>query len=112
MAATFSIHGDFSTFGYNINVAATTHFIREINAVTGATPDSSGVADLIANQRKHLGVVPPKLIYDKAAGTPKIFAQVDHASNHQTQLVARLVDFTQNSDHFGPLDFTLDAGLH
>ena len=109
--ATFRIHGDFSTFGYNINVAATPTFIREINAVTGATPDSSGVAPLIANQLEQLGLVPPKLIYDKAAGTPKIFAQVATASDHQTQLVARLVDYTKSRDHFGPLDFTLDDGL-
>ncbi len=81
LEATFRIHGEKTHFGYNINIAATPRFIREINAVTGATPDSSGVAGLIANQREHLGVVPPKLIYDKAAGTPKIFAQVAAASN-------------------------------
>ena len=109
--ATFRIHGDSMHLGYNINVAATTNFIREINAVTGATPDSRGVAALIANQHEHLGVVPPKLIYDKAAGAPKIFAQVAAASNQQTQLVARLVDYAKNRETFGPLDFTLDAGI-
>jgi IS5 family transposase len=48
--ATFRQHGEHADLGYNINVAATTNFVREINAVTGATPDSVGVALLIANQ--------------------------------------------------------------
>lgn len=109
--ATCRIHGDSMHLGYNINVAATTNFIREINAVTGATPDSSGVAQLIANQREQLGKVPPKFIYDRAAGTPKIYAQVAQASGGQTQLVARLMDHTKNSDRFGPMAFRVDAGL-
>jgi hypothetical protein len=106
--ATFRHHGEQCDLGYNIQVAATTNFVREIFAQTGATPDSVGVADLVANQRQQLGLVPPKLIYDRAAGLPKIFAQVAQASGGQTQLVAKLIDHTQRSERFGPADFTLN----
>jgi IS5 family transposase len=105
--ATFRIHGDKTVFGYNAHLSATEHFITEIFATTGATPDSSGVAQLIANQKEHQGFVPHKLIYDRAAGLPKIFADVAAASDQQTQLVARLIDHAKRSPRFGPLDFTL-----
>ena len=49
------------------------------------------------------------LIYDRAAGSPKTFQAVAEASNGQIQLVARLINHSQNSDRFGPLDFTLQA---
>jgi hypothetical protein len=105
--ATFRNHGDKSQLGYNISVAATVNFVREIAAATGATPDSAGVAPLIAAQAEHLGRVPPKLIYDRAAGFPKVFAEVAQASHGQTQLVARLVDHSKRCTRFGPLDFSL-----
>ncbi len=107
--ATFRVHGDFSQLGYNANVAVTVNFVREINAMPGAAPDSTGVADLLANQKEHLGFVPHKLIYDRAAGMPKIFADVAKASNNQTQLVARLIDYGKRSERFGPSDFTVNA---
>ena len=106
--ATFRKHGEKNQLGYNVQVAATEHFIREIFAKTGATNDGSGVATLIANQLQHLGLVPPKLGYDRAAGSPKIFHDVDKASEGKTQLVARLIDHAKNSTRFGPLDFTLN----
>lgn len=105
--ATFRKHGDLNQLGYNVQVAASGHFIREIFAQTGATNDGSGVADLVAHQLEHLGVVPTKLIYDRAAGSPKIFHDVAKAGAGKTQLVARLIDHSRNSDRFGPLDFTL-----
>ena len=110
--ATFRNHGKQSQLGYNVNVAATERFVREIAAVTGATPDGSGIADLISAQAEHLGVVPPKLIYDQAAGYAKYFAQVQRLSKGQTQLVARLVGNGSNKERFGPLDFTLDEQGH
>lgn len=106
--ATFRKHGEKNQLGYNVQVAATEHFIREIFANTGATNDGSGVAPLVANQLEHLGTVPPKLIYDRAAGSPKIFHDVAKASNGKTQLVARLIDHAKNSTRFAPLDFTLN----
>jgi len=106
--ATFRIHGEKSQLGYNANIAVTVNFIREINAVTGATPDSAGVADLIANQKQHLGFVPPKFLYDRAAGMPKIFADVARVSDNQTQLVARLIAYSKNKERFGPGDFTVN----
>lgn len=106
--ATFRKHGDKNDLGYNVQVASTRDFVREIFAQTGATPDASGVALLIEHQKEHLGLVPPKLIYDRAAGSPKIFHDVAQASAGQTQLVARLIDHSKNSDRYGPLDFTLN----
>ena len=106
--ATFRKHGDHNDLGYNVQVAATADFVREIFAQTGATPDQTGVALLIEHQLEHLGLVPPKLIYDRAAGSPKIFHDVAQASDGQTQLVARLIDHSKNSERFGPLDFTLN----
>lgn len=106
--ATFRKHGDKNELGSNVQVAATEQFVREIFAKTGATNDGSGVAALVANQQAHLGVVPPKLIYDRAAGSPKLFHDVATASDGKTQLVARLIDHTKSSPRFGPLDFTLN----
>ena len=103
--ATFRNHGKKSQLGYNINIASTDNFVREISAVTGATPDASGIPALIQEQLLHLGVVPPKMLYDQAAGHPKYFAQVHTVSQGQTQLVARLVNSGRKSNRFGPRDF-------
>jgi hypothetical protein len=108
-AATFRKHGEQSVLGYNISLAATSNFVFEIAAATGATPDSSGVAPLIAAQLAARGVVPPRLRYDQAAGTPKVFHQVHQASQGQTQLLARLQHAGRRSPRFGPTDFTLLA---
>lgn len=106
--ATFRKHGEKNQLGYNVQVAANEQFIREIFATTGATGDASGVANLISHQKEQLGLVPPKLIYDRAAGSPKIYHDVAKASDGQTQLVARLIDHNKNSQRYGPLDFTLN----
>jgi hypothetical protein len=37
--ATYRVHDDQIDFGYNVNVAATQHFIREVHVATGAQPD-------------------------------------------------------------------------
>ena len=103
-------HGKSIARGFNISVAATHNFIHEIQAATGATPDSVGVSLLIAAQLEHLGTVPPKFVYDQAAGTPKVFFDVAKASNGQTQLVARLVDYHKNRKRFGAPDFNLVEG--
>lgn len=108
--ATFRYHHGHHDLGYNVSLAATTTFIREIAAATGAAADAAGVAPLLAVQRERLGLVPPYLIYDQAAGTPKTYAEVAKASNNQTQLVARLIDYTQRRERFGPQDFTLEGG--
>ena len=103
--ATFRKHGDKSDLGYNGNIATTDRFIREISAVTGATPDASGLDSLIREQKVHLGFVPSKMLYDQAAGYPKHFATVDRASNGQTQLLTRMIN-TSKQDKYGPMDFT------
>lgn len=103
--ATFRKHDKKVDLGYNGNIATTDRFIREISAVTGATPDASGLDSLIHEQKENLGVVPPKLIYDSAAGYPKHFAIVHRASDGQTQLLTRMIK-TSKKDKYSPLDFT------
>ena len=56
-------------------------------------------------------MVPPKLLYDRAAGSPKLFYAVAQASDGRgvlwAQLVAHLIDHSKNSHRYGPGDFTL-----
>jgi hypothetical protein len=108
--ATFRKHGERVDLGYNIHLtaSATTGLVREIFATTGATPDAAGVPLLIAHQHEQGFALPPKLIYDRAAGSPKTIHLVDRASEGQTQLVAALIDHSKHKGRFGPLDFTLN----
>lgn len=69
--ATHRVHGEQMHFGYNVSVAATDTFIREIQANTGCQPDALGIAGLLSAQQAHHDLTPDKLIYDKAAGTGK-----------------------------------------
>jgi len=109
--ATYRVHGpdpEDTSFGYNVQVAiSTSGFIRETQAYTGAEPDQSGVAALIAEQKENLGVCPPKLIYDQAAGSGKTRADVAQASAGLTQLISRLPPYEKRSERFGPYDFSL-----
>lgn len=109
--ATYRVHGphpEDTAFGYNVQVSITTSgVIRETKAYTGADPDQTGVAALVAEQQKHLGTCPPKLIYDQAAGSGKTRAEVQQASQGHTQLVSRLPPYEKRADRFGPYDFTL-----
>lgn len=91
-----------------IGLSATTRFIRGVHGVTGATPDSKLVVPPLLEQREELGVVPPKVIYDRAAGSPKTFAEVSAATEGKTQLVARLIDHTKSKATFGPQDCSVD----
>jgi hypothetical protein len=99
--------------GYNISLAATTDFICEIQAATGSQPDAAGIVPLLAAQREHRGVLPPKLIYDKAAGQGQTIAAVAVATEGQTQLVVKPVQAAKKkgSDELGPLDCQLQELL-
>lgn len=106
--ASYRVHGeDKVDFGYNVSVAATTNFIREIRADTGAQPDAVAIPDLLTAQREHHDLTPSKLIYDAAAGTGKTYAQVHEATDGHTQLVSPLISYEKRTDRFGPDDFTL-----
>jgi len=109
--ASYRMHGEEEkdiALGYNVQVAATlSGFVRETKAYTGADPDQAGVAALVVEQKERLGSCPPKLIYDKAAGAGKTRAEVEQASDGQTQLVAQQMPYDQRSERFGPYDFTL-----
>lgn len=114
--ASLRMHGDRDQLrlGYNVQLAITpTGFIRETRAYSGATPDQSGVAALIAAQKQRQEAtgqspqLPPKLIYDKAAGTGKTRAEVQAVSHGHTQLVAKAKQPFTQAEHFSPYDFHL-----
>jgi IS5 family transposase len=105
--ATHRVHGERKDFGYNVSVAATDTFIREIRVDTGSQPDPVAIVDLLRAQQEHHGLKPPKLIYDKAAGAGKWHKEVSKVSGGQTQLVAPLMAYDERSERFNPDDFTL-----
>ena len=106
--ATYRVHGeDKVDFGYNVSVAATTRFIREIQADTGSQPDNVAVPELLSAQIEHHDLTPSKLIYDAAAGAGKTRSQVAQVTDGQTQLVAPLIPYNKGADRFSPTDFTL-----
>ncbi len=106
--ATYRIHGEKKTdFGYNVSVAATEHFVREVQANTGAQPDPVAIPDLLTAQVEHHALCPDKFIYDAAAGSGKTHAWVEQATEGHTQLVARLLPYHKRADRFTPDDFVL-----
>lgn len=106
--ATLRKHGDSIIVGFNAQVLATANFVRGIHGHTGATPDGATVAPSIARHLEQFGFAPERLVYDRAAGTPKHMADVRRASDGQTQLVARQINYGQRHSRFAPADFTLD----
>lgn len=105
--ATCRNHGHKKDHGYNVSVATTTDFIREISTATGSEPDGAGIICLLEAQIEHHKVHPPKFIYDKAAGWGKYFFLTHMFSRGLTQLVAKLVDNKKDKEALGPTDFTL-----
>ena len=105
--ATYRVHDDQIDFGYNVNVAATQHFIREVQVATGAQPDPVAIPAVLQAEQQHHDLVPPKFIYDAAAGTGKHLAAVAEVSAGQTQLVAPLIPYDTRTDRFTPDDFAL-----
>jgi IS5 family transposase len=110
--ATYRVHDDQVALGYNVSLAVSDNFIREIHADTGAQPDNVGVPALITAQQEHQDLTPAKLIYDAAAGTGKTLAQVRAVSDGHTHLVAPLLPFDKRTDRFTPDRFQLsDDGV-
>jgi hypothetical protein len=108
--ATIRNHGpDKQDFGYNISVATTTDFIREIQADTGSCPDATPIPELLRSQIEHHDVCPDKFIYDMAAGRGKTAHLVAQATDGRTQLVAKPVPGKRKEGRFAPEDFALSA---
>jgi len=108
--ATYRVHGEKKTdLGYNVSVAVTDHFIREIRADTGAQPDPVAIPDLLTAQIEQHDLCPSKFIYDAAAGAGKTYALVAQATQGRTQLVSPLIDYAKHTDRFTPDDFVLSA---
>jgi len=94
-------------FGYNISVAATIDFIREIQADTGSQPDPIAIPGLLAAQEANHSLLPSVFIYDQIAGTGKTVDAVEKISDGQTQLVAKPMPDKQSPEQFTPRDFVL-----
>lgn len=108
--ATYRVHGEKKIdFGYNVSVAVTDHFVREIQVDTGAQPDAVGIPRLLQAQAEHHDLSPQKFIYDAAAGTGKTLAAVAQATQGRTQLIAPLAPYGQHATRFRPDAFTLSA---
>ena len=108
--ATFRVHGkDKINFGYNPNVIATENFIWVIHNKTGAAPDASDLPETLIFFKENYGYYPPKIIYDRAAGSPKIIAAVHDATDGHTRLSVRMIDNSKNATRFTPRDFTLNS---
>jgi hypothetical protein len=106
--ATYRVHGDNKKdFGYNVNLAVTDNFVREIQADTGAQPDPVAIPDLLQAQREHHDLVPDKFIYDAAAGSGKTRDRVAQATGDQTQLVSPLLPHEKRTGLFTPNRFQL-----
>ncbi len=106
--ATIRNHGPKKVdFGYNISVAATINFIREIQADTGSRPDAAPIPELIASQMENHDVCPDKFIYDQAAGYGKTVNQVEKATDGKTRLVAKPMPSKRKKGRFSPDDFIL-----
>jgi|JI10StandDraft_1071094.scaffolds.fasta_scaffold173174_2 IS5 family transposase len=105
--ATIRKHGDTITLGYNVAVLATRNFVRGIRAYTGATPDGSTIAPLLAQHQARFGFCPERCVYDRATGTPKHMADVRRMSAGQTQLVARQIGCGVRHSRYTLVDFSL-----
>jgi hypothetical protein len=105
--ATYRVHDEQTDFGYNVNVAATQHFIREVQVATGAQPDPLAIPQVLRAQQQHHDLTPAKFIYDAAAGTGKHFATVAASTHGQTQLVAPPIPYDTRTARFTPDDFAL-----
>lgn len=105
--ATYRKHGEKCDFGFNVQIAATTNFVTGIYVETGAMPDAVTIPNVLEFQYQHFGFWPGKFIYSCAAGTGKVVFSVADLTDGNTQVVARMVDYSKNSKRYGPADFTL-----
>ena len=108
--ASYRVHsndGNKTDFGYNVQVAATENFIREIQADTGAQPDAVAIPAVRQAQAEYHDLVPEKFIYDTAAGNGKTRALVAEATEGKTQLVAPLPPIHSPTGKFTPDRFHL-----
>ena len=108
--ATYRVHsndGDKTDFGYNVQVAVTENFVREVQVDTGAQPDAVAIPEVLRAEAEHHDVRPEKFIYDTAAGAGKTRALVAATTDGQTQLVARLPPTHTPTGKFTPDRFQL-----
>jgi transposase len=90
---------------YNNSVLASPHFIHEVEAATGATPDPVPLPGMLKQLHQQHGYFPPKVTADQIFGSGKYRCLVDQVSAGRTQLVALLPDYEKRTDRFVPSDF-------
>lgn len=108
--ATYRVHGDDGAktdFGYNVQVAVTDNFVREVQVDTGAQPDAVAIPEVLRAEAEHHNLVPAKFIYDTAAGSGKTRALVAATTQGHTQLVAPLPPTHTPTGRFTPDRFQL-----
>ena len=108
--ATYRVHDDDGAktdFGYNVQVAVTENFVREIQVAPGAQPDAVAIPDVLQAEAEYHDLVPEKFIYDTAAGNGKTRALVAEVTESQTQLVAPLPPTHSPTGKFTPDRFQL-----
>jgi hypothetical protein len=106
--ATYRDHGQGKQqLAHNAAVLTTTHFVRETEVVTGATPDPVPLITLLQLQHRHHGFFPAEMCGDQIFGTGKTRHQVAELTNGQTHLIALVPDYDKRTDRFVPADFTL-----
>ena len=106
----YRVHGDDGAktdFGYNVQVAVTENFVREVQVDTGAQPDPVAIPAVLKAEKDYHDLVPPKFIYDTAAGQGKTRALVAVATDGHTQLVAPLPPTHTPTGKFTPDRFQL-----
>jgi hypothetical protein len=108
--ATYRVHradGTKTDFGYNVQVAVTANFVREVQVDTGAQPDAVAIPEVLRAEAEHHDLVVEKFIYDTAAGNGKTRALVATATAGHTQLAAPLPPTHTPTGKFTPDRFQL-----
>lgn len=111
LEATFRKHEpDPAVLGSNAMIATTATRIRAAVICTGSTPDQDAPLAVLAQQRAAQMPLPAILIMDQAGGMGKTRAQVDSASDGQTQMVAQVPHAgVAGPARFTPADFHVSA---
>lgn len=110
LEATFRKHeGSPAVLGTNAVISTTATRIQAAVALTGCSPDSEGPRAILAQQLEAGMPLPPVYLMDAAGGWGKTRAQIDVASQGQTQMVAPIPQAGgSDPNRFSVADFVVD----
>jgi hypothetical protein len=111
LEATFRKHeGSPAVLGFNAVISTTSTRIQGAVALTGCSSDSEGPCAILAQQQAAGMPLPPAYIMDAAGGWGKTRAQIDVASEGQSQMVAPLPQGGgSDPNRFSVAAFVVDA---